>query len=215
MTGMAARLARYAPLLGLVFVALFIGAFAAGGSTPDSDASAAKAVAFFHDHRGAQNASTFLALYGVIFALAFGAVLRSYLRSRASSEGLLAFGYGGIIVFVGGVAVLAGASLAAADVPTKISPAAEQALNVLQNDTFVGMLVGICAFMWGFGLLIITSGALPRWLGWVALVIGVVAVTPVGFFGLLAMLAWTIVTSIVLFLRQNRPAPAGAPGMAG
>jgi hypothetical protein len=115
-----------------------------------------------------------------------------------------------MIVFVVGAATFAGTSIAAADVPTKISPTAEQALNVLQNDTFLGLLIGLSAFMLGNGILIAATGVLPRWLGWVAVAIGIVAVTPIGFFGSLALLAWTLIVSVLMYLRQRRPIPATA-----
>jgi hypothetical protein len=50
---------------------------------------------------------------------------------------------------------------------------------------------------------------LPVWLGWVAVVIGIACVTPVGFFALLVGLLWTLVASILLFLREGAPADAG------
>jgi len=207
---MLERLGRFAPLLGLVFVGLFIASFAVGGNTPNADASAQKVVSFYHSHRGSQQAASFLLAYGVLFALAFAAVLRSYLRARSNSDGLMTFGFAGMNVFVVGAAIFAGTSIAAADVPTKISPTAEQALNVLQNDTFLGLLIGLSAFMLGNGILIAATGVLPRWLGWVAVAIGIVAVTPVGFFGSLALLAWTLIVSVLMYLRQRRPIPATA-----
>ena len=36
-------------------------------------------------------------------------------------------------------------------------------------------------FLWGTGLSVIRSGVLPRWLGWVMIVLGVVGLTPLGF----------------------------------
>jgi hypothetical protein len=41
-----------------------------------------------------------------------------------------------MVVLASTAGVLTGIDFAAADVPTKISPAAEQALNVLKNDVF-------------------------------------------------------------------------------
>jgi hypothetical protein len=90
---MLERLGRFAPLLGLVFVGLFIASFAVGGNTPNADASAQKVVSFYHSHRGSQQASSFLLAYGVLFALAFAAVLRSYSRARSNSDGLITFGF--------------------------------------------------------------------------------------------------------------------------
>jgi hypothetical protein len=50
--------------------------------------------------------------------------------------------------------------------------------------------------------------ALPVWLGWIALLIGVVTVTPIGFFGFLATLAWVLIVSILMVMREARAAVA-------
>jgi hypothetical protein len=202
------RLSRLAPLLGLVFVGLVVASFIVGGSTPNSDASAQKVVSFFEAHRGAQRASAFLIAYSVVFGLAFGAVLRSYLRARSSSDGPIAFGFAGMIVFGIGAATLAALNFAAADVPSKISPAAEQALNVLSNDVFLAFLIGLGVFLLGNGIAIARTGVLPRWLGWIAVVMGIVALTPIGWFAFFGLLGWTLVVSILIYLRQGQPAPA-------
>jgi hypothetical protein len=205
------QLSRLAPFLGLVFVGLILASFIVSGSTPNSDASAQKVVSFFEAHRHAQMASAFLIAYSVLFGLAFGAVLRSFLRARSSSDGPIAFGFAGLILFGIGAATLASLNFAAADVPSKISPTAEQAVNVLSNDTFFAFLVGLGVFLLGNGIAIARTGVLPRWLGWIAVVLGVVAMTPIGFFALFGLLGWTLIVSVLIFLRQGKPADAAIP----
>ena len=51
---------------------------------------------------------------------------------------------------------------------------------MLSNDFFFPFEIGLIVFALCTGLAIIASGALPKWLGWVMVVIGVVAFTPVG-----------------------------------
>jgi hypothetical protein len=41
----------------------------------------------------------------------------------------------------------------------------------------------------------------------VAFVLGIVSLTPIGFFAFLVVLAWIAVTSVVLFRQQPGPAP--------
>jgi hypothetical protein len=60
------------------------------------------------------------------------------------------------------------------------------------------------------GLATLRGRALPGWLGWIAVVIGVVAVTPIGFFGFLGLMGWTLVVSVLLFLRAGTPAGSEA-----
>jgi hypothetical protein len=184
-----------------------------GGSTPDSDASAQKVVAYYTSHRGHQQAGVFLIAYALVFGLFFAAALRSYLRGRSAPGSLPGLGVSGMTVLAVGGATLVGFDFAAADVPGKISPAAMQALNVLQNDVFFGLLTGTCVFLIGMGLAIVQSLALARWLGWVAVPLGVVAVTPIGWIVLLfALPLWSLIVSVLMFLRKSAPAPAAATG---
>jgi hypothetical protein len=50
-----------------------------------------------------------------------------------------------------------------------------------------------------------------RWLGWIALVLGVLMFTPVGFFAFLASGLWIALASVALTM-QERAQPAGLPG---
>jgi hypothetical protein len=61
----------------------------------------------------------------------------------------------------------------------------------------------------------VRHGAVPRWLGWVALVIAVTTSTPIGFVGFIGGALWVLVVSIVLALQLRRegvgPAPTAPP----
>ncbi|OLE37775.1 MAG: hypothetical protein AUG48_03645 [Actinobacteria bacterium 13_1_20CM_3_68_9] len=75
-----------------------------------------------------------------------------------------------------------------------------QTLSVLSVDFFLPFLAGIAVFMFASGICVLRHGGRPRWLGWVAIVIGVVSLTPIGFVGFLAVFVWVLVVSIVLYL---------------
>ena len=176
---MTAHSTRLASLTGLVFSGLLAAVFVVGGSSPDADWSAQRVVSWYTTHHDSQNASVYLLGYGALFALLFAAALRSYLRRRSNADGLIALGFGGGIVFVLALAIAAGVTAAAVDVPGKIDPAAEQALSVLANDVFyVSLLVGLAGFAFGNGIAIAHSGVLPKWLGWLGIVVGIGAVFP-------------------------------------
>ncbi len=68
---------------------------------------------------------------------------------------------------------------------------------------FFTVAVGTAAFLIGTGIAFLKSGALPKWLAWAAIVIGVVAITPAGFFGFLGLGVWTVVASIMLAMRAG------------
>ena len=209
---MVKSLGRWAPLTGVVFaVMLVVGVFV--GNTPDNDASAQKAVSSFASNRTDDRITVFLIAYATVFALFFAVALRSYLKARSEGDGLITLGFSGMIIFVVGALTLVGTEFAATDVPAKISPAAEQALNVLQNDVFFALLVGAGIFLIGSGLAIVANAALPKWLGWVAVPLAVIAVTPLGWLvAIFALPIWAAIVSVLMFMRQE--APAAAPAAA-
>lgn len=50
--------------------------------------------------------------------------------------------------------------------------------------------------------------AFPKWLAWIAIVLGVLAVTPAGFFVFLAYGIWVLLTSIVMLRSPETTSPA-------
>jgi hypothetical protein len=198
-------LSRLVPLSG-VLVAVLGASLIALPSSPDSNASAAHVVTFFSDHRSSQLALAFIVWYAMLLTVIFAASLRTHLRRWGAPEGLVALGFIGSGVLAVAFSVSAGAVYSAADVPTKVSPAAEQALNVLQDDVFPAVFVGVAVLMLGFGLAIVRAEArvLPAWLGWLALVVALIAVIPiVSFVSLFGFLLWMLLAGVFLFLRQD------------
>jgi hypothetical protein len=55
----------------------------------------------------------------------------------------------------------------------------------------------------------IAGRALPRWLGWIALPLGLVQLTPLGFFGGLVFWAWAAIAGVYMAARPLRDIPAG------
>jgi hypothetical protein len=199
-------------LSGVAFVALVLGAVVGlGGSTPGNDASGETLAAFYDDHALRQGIGSFVVALAALFVVLFGVGLASEAGGSAWSHVLL----------VGTGLVSAGAMLTAFihfalsnGGDESISPAALQALNVLDANTWVFfntafgvMLVGAAG--------VILAGQASRWLGWAARVLGVAMFIPfVDFFALLATLLWIAVAGIVLARSEARPAYIAAPGAA-
>lgn len=70
--------------------------------------------------------------------------------------------------------------------------------------------LGTVLFLISAGLSILQTGALPRWLGWAALLLAVLGVTPLGFFAFLGGGIWILVVSVML-AAQGRQAGTSAP----
>lgn len=68
--------------------------------------------------------------------------------------------------------------------------------------------VGASLMILGASLAALQLALVPRWLGWVGVALGVVALASVAAIGLFAWLLWVLVAAVLLVLRPERPAPA-------
>jgi hypothetical protein len=211
---MSASLRRLAPLTGIPFAILLAITFTSP-STPDVHDTGVQVINHYQDHHGAHLLGDLTGAVAVVFFLFFISALRSYLKDKGGgADGLSLAGFaGGILIAVGG-GLFTSLDVALIDARHDISPQAAQALNVLSNDMFFPFEIGLIVFALSTGLAIIASGALPKWLGWVMVVIGVVAFTPVGFFGFFIVLVWAVIVAILIYRRtgpaEATPAPATA-----
>ena len=192
------------PLTGVLFVVLAIVAFLVGGETPATDDAPREIVDFYLDNDDSQAlAAAFLAL-GCVALIFFLGSLRRVLRAAAGDEGGLS-----TVAFVGGVVIAVGASIFAGisftlgDAADELPPAAILTLNALNSDMFFTVAVGTAVFNLALGLAILRHGGLPRPLGWVALVIGIAGVTPLGFFAFLATGIVIVWASVALAMKPD------------
>jgi hypothetical protein len=193
------------PLTGVLFVALVVVAFILLGEGQDATKKSAQEIAdFYQDNEDEQTIGSFLiGLAGVVF-LFFAGWVRKVLRDAEGPGGTLsAVSFAGAIVFVTGAAIGATINLALADLSDDLDPVALQAINGISWDYFIPFAVGMSAFLLATGISAVRHAALPKWLGWIAIVLGVATYTPAGFFALLAGLAWILVASIMLTLRAR------------
>ena len=205
-------------LSGIVFVALVVVAIVGvGGSTPGTGASADELTTFYDENALRQGIGTFVLGASAPFIALFGIGLATALGSR-ETHGLSSWGY----VLVSGTILVAGSVLLAAFVhfalanggDEKISPTALEALNSLDANTWMTFNPAFGVMMLGAAAVLL-SGAVLRWLGWIALVLGVAAFVPFAdFFALLATLLWIVVTSVLLARGKSLAAYVTAPGAA-
>lgn len=215
---MSDRLGRLAPLTGALFAVVAVVAAFAGEETPDADASAAKVILYYQAHRSKIETSSLLFAIAFLIFVFFAGALRSYLRRTPAAEGAAA------VVLVGGTIMTIGAALGGAveyglaHNISHLSPAAAQAVNVVSNEIFLPLLVGAFVFSVASGVAILRGAALPRWLGWVAIVMGIAALIPPAFFPMLIVFViWSVIVSILMYRRggvaTTTPAAAIATGV--
>ncbi|MGZ5326394.1 MAG: hypothetical protein ACXWEL_07160 [Solirubrobacterales bacterium] len=192
------------PLSGVAAVALIVAAFAVGGETPDADASLNEVVSYYHDHDTDLQISGGLLGLGAFFFLVFSTTVAGLLRrAQGESGGSSALAFGGGVVFTVGLTIFAGLGFTAADAVDDVDPVVVQTLNALGSDMFFTVAVGTAAFALGAGIAALKTGALPKWLAWAAIVIGVIAITPIGFAGFLLLGVWTLVASVTLAMKAD------------
>jgi hypothetical protein len=208
------RSQRLAPLSGIVFVALVaIGFIPVGGSTPDSSDSPSKITSFYVDHHNKEFVAVVLVALGTLFLAIFVASLRDRLRSGGAETWAN-------LVLVGGAAAVAGFLFAVAVHAAladggdhHFSADAMVAINGLDSNSFFAFSLPLAVMVLGAGGAALQTGALPRWLGWAALVLGIVSFTPVGFFAFGLIGIWIIVAGIVM-AGSAEAAPGPAPAAA-
>jgi hypothetical protein len=207
------NLSKLVPLTGIVAVALIVVSLVVSGETPDTDDPLQEVVTFYVENDSEQMASGILLGFGALFFLIFATALRNALRrAERDAAGASTLSFGGAIVFVVGATIFAGLAFTLGDAVDDVEGPTIQTLHVLNNDMFLTVAVGTFAFMLGSGIAVLRTGILPKWLGWVAIVVSVLAITPVFFIVFAVMGLWVLAVSVLLYLAERtKPATADTP----
>lgn len=202
---------RLAALAGVVFAILTVAGNGSIGDFPDGDSPLAKIVANDTARHADIARGGALLYWAALFFAIFGTAL--WARVRGSVHPFLA---GAVLV---GAAVefaqeLGGAgtysTLGALAGKHTVAPAALQAVHI---DGAGGGLVtgsgGLALMLLAVGAAGLAGETLPRWLAWTALPLGLLQLTPVGFFAGLVFLLWAAATGVVLAVKPAGATPAG------
>lgn len=202
-------------LTGALFVVLLVVGFIVGGDTPDGDASGAKVVSYYGDNEAQNVAAIILIALSTVPLLFFASTLSERVRAGLAERSVIPN-----FVLVTGVLLAAGLfgagtiHLALTDLADEIRPSAAQALNALDNDSWIAFAGPAAMFVLGGSLAAIRSTVLPTWLGWAGVVLFVLQFTPAGFFAALLALIWIIVVSVLLYLRGAEASTPEQPAVA-
>lgn len=210
---MSDRSARLAPLWGVVFAVLLVVGVLLGSNSLHNDSSTAKVISYYAAHHSRESLGAYLVGLSVVAGLFFFGYLRRVLGESAATARLAATGLVGVAVFGVGGGIEAGANWALADIPHQLTPGAAQALNLITTDlaAFV-FLPGLAVLLIAFGVCVVRSALLPRWLGFTAAFFGVVALTPAGWASLFAVGIWSLIAGAMLYMRAPLARDAtGAP----
>jgi hypothetical protein len=193
-----------APLTGVGFIVVLIISFVIAGEPPSADDPVQEVIDHYVDNKDAVRIGAFVGVAAAILLVFFGAYLRTVLGAAEGAGGMLPVLplVGTAIVAVGG-AIDSTISFALAEAAEDIEPSAVQALQALWDNDFMPLALGTLVFLISAGLSIVRHGGLPKWLGWVALVLAVIGFTPIGFAAFLATAIWIVIVSVMLALRAR------------
>jgi hypothetical protein len=193
------------PLTGVGFLVLGIVSFLVAGEPKSADRPAKEIVAYYVANGDSVEAASFIAIAATALLVWFGAYLRKVLHAAAPEGEMLS-----LVSFIGFVMVAAGFAIdstigfALSEAAGDVDPVAVQALQALGDNNFMLVLLGVLLFLWATGISVIRSELLPKWLGWVMVALGAVALTPLGFASVLGSAILVPTLGIVLSLRARR-----------
>lgn len=202
---------RWIPLTGVAFLVMAIAGLAVAGETPNpGDGSARQIVDFYVDNKDSVTLGVALTMVAATLLIFFAGHLRQVLRSAEGERGTLSLvAFAGAVVLAVAFAVDGTISYALAQTADDVDPTAVQALNALANNDYIPLGLGAAVLMLASGISIVRHGALSKWLGWSAIVIGALAPTPAGGVSVPGMAIWILVVSVVLSTRgAGAPAPS-------
>lgn len=198
------------PLTGLAFIVLAIVTFVIQGEPKSADEPVGEIVDYYVDNKDAIQIASFIGVLASLLLVFFGAYLRKVLQAAAPEEETLPLlSLIGLVVMTVGFSIDSTILFAIAESAEDIEPTSVQTLQALWDNDFIPIAFGLTIFLWSTGISVIRNGALPKWLGWVAILLGIVAFTPLGFASFAGTALWILVVSILLSLRA-RSAPATA-----
>jgi hypothetical protein len=196
------------PLTGVGFILLGIVSFIVGGEPKSADHPVREIVNYYVDNKDSIQVAAFIGVAATLLLVFFGAYLRRVLRAAAPEGEILSLvSFLGLVVVAVGFAIDTTILIALSEAADDINPVAVQSLQALWDNDFVPLVLGVLMFLWATGLAAIRTGALPKWLGWVMIVLGVVGLTPIGFAAAIGAAILVLVLSILLSVRA-RSAPA-------
>jgi len=204
---MQAWLTRWGPLAGVLSALMFVVNFMLGSSTPDSDQSGAQVIAWYTAHHTSQTLSTLFTGLAMAFLVVFAVALAGRVRrgERWTAAGLVA---GAVCLAVGLTSTISFNLVLALDT-SHLTAASAQTLNLLQNDFFLPIVLGVALFGILGGLSMVAGRMLPPAMGWVLFGLGIVAlVPPIAWFCLLGTLLWVLIAGV--WMTVQRP-PAAQP----
>ncbi len=203
-------------VLGGAYAVLFVIANILIGNEPATGAAAGTVLRYYHTHRATEMAGVFTAALAIVALTFFLASLRHTLSRTDEGRHLANVVTAGGAVYAVGLMLMAALTVALVDAANDHLSGTAQTLNVLSNDMWVPVVVGLSLLGLGTGVSALRSATLPTWLGWASVVLGVLALAgPAGGIAFLLAPVWALVTGIVIVRSSKTTTALADPALAG
>jgi hypothetical protein len=198
------RLAQRVGALGIVYAVVFAVGYVLAGNGPSETASGAAVVRYYTMHKTSETVAVFaVAIASVAFVL-FASSLCRFLTRNNDGRFLNSAITAGSAVYATGVLIVALITMGLVDAAKHSMGGVAQTLNVLSSADWVPVVAGISMTALAAGVISLRTGALPRWLGWISIVLGLMAIAgPVGGIAFLLFPVWTLVLAAVIVRRGS------------
>ena len=197
---MEQKLQRYGPLGAILGIALVLVSFVVHGKWASTEESAQEIADLYVQNQDRVFMGSWVAMLGGLCMLVFGMCMSQ--RVRDTGQQLLGMLVAGAtLIAVAGLAVdsalRAGLSIQA----DNMSPEAMKTMHAIWDAFFWPMHAGMATLVLAIGLAALSSGLLPKWLGWIGVVAFVLAMIPLPtmFAGIILSLVFMVITSLLTF----------------
>jgi hypothetical protein len=198
------------PLTGIAFIVLLVVSFLVAGEPKDATHPPDEVAQWYIDNKDSAEIGAFIGTVAAALVIFFGAYLRKVLAAAEGEPSMLP-----ILVVIGLSIVAVGGAIdnmllfATAERADDIPATSVLTIQAIWDNDFLPLFLGVLVFNWAVGISVLRSGALPKWMGWAAIVFGVISLAgPLGFAGTIGAALWILVASIMLSLRARGPASA-------
>jgi hypothetical protein len=187
----------------IAYAAFFIGVFATGGEGPDTKTAGAKIIADYDKTATMVHLASYAMVIAAAALIFFGAALRRVLR-RNRADWLADAAFGGTIVMGVTLVGFTVTALAMRDAVSTGNASVAQAINILDHTNFAPAMLGLCCTLLATGLCGLRTGALPKWLSVVSVVLGLASpLGPAAFAPFVLFPVWVVVTAAVMARRMS------------
>jgi hypothetical protein len=203
--------ARWSPVSGIVFVALWIATLIVTGNDVSSSDSDGKILAYYADsgHRQRHIAGFFLVLAASLFFVWFLSVLRGRLAQAEGQAGALtaaAFGAGLVstAMWIVSIALFSAPATAREDSSKfHLDPNTYRIISDMGYDIFFGATTIVLVTVVATSLMGLRTGVVPKWLAWLGFIVAATMLVSFFFLPFLIFLGWVLAVSVVLIWRER------------